>query len=338
MPEITVSWNELQELCVNKLIKEQLSSEHAETVAEVLVHANLRGVDSHGVMRMEHYLRRLRAGGINPNPKIQVEHKGPTTAIVDGDDGFGHIIAKAGMDTAIELAEKYGIGMVSMKNSSHCGALSYFVKQAASKNLIGMMMTNTDAFIVPFGAAEPYFGTNPLAYGFPARQHPPIVIDMATSQVAVGKVLHAKEAGKSIPLDWGVDETGKPTSDPNKIVALFPFGGQKGSGLAMVVDVFSGVLTGSAFGSHVSVMYGDYHKQRKLGHFAFAINASSFTDQAEFLDNIDQLIDDVHALEPAEGFTSVMVPGEPEYLKEQARLKEGIPIPESIYQFLKTDT
>lgn len=333
----TVQWEELQRLCVKQLTKSKVNAQHAEIVAEVLVHANLRGIDSHGVIRMEHYLRKIREGGINPDPHIHIDHTGPTTAIVDGDDGFGHVVAKTGMDHAIELAEKYGVGMVSMKNSSHCGALSYFVKQAANRQSIGMMMTNTDKFIVPFGAAEPYFGTNPLAYGFPAGQHPPIIADMATSQVALGKVLLARESGRSIPMDWGVNQEGKPTTDPNELVALFPFGGAKGSSLAMIVDIFSGILSGSSFGSHVSVMYGDYDKPRKLGHFAFAIHVSSFTDKEAFMRNIDQLIDDLHSLKPAEGFTSVMVPGELENLTERKRLSEGIPVPESIYHSLQAD-
>jgi ureidoglycolate dehydrogenase (NAD+) len=224
--------------------------------------------------------------------------------------------------------------MVTMKNSSHCGALSYFVQQAANRQLIGMMMTNTDKFIVPFGATEAFFGTNPLAYGFPAGSFPPIIVDMATSQVAVGKVFHAREMGKAIPLDWGVDQHGKPTANPSEIVALFPFGGQKGSALAMIVDLFSGILASSAFGPHVSVMYGDYEKKRKLGHFACVIDISRFLEKQVFLQQVDQLIEEMHQLKPAEGFSSVMVPGEPETMNERIRLIEGIPVPESIYRYL----
>lgn len=336
MKEIVLPVEELKELCVEKLLQARLNSEHAYIVADVLIHANLRGVDSHGVMRMEHYIRRLTSGGINPRPHIQIEETGPATAVVDGDDGFGHVIAKEGMQAAISLADRSGIGMVTMKNSSHCGALSYFVNQAAKRQMIGMMMTNTDKFVVPFGASKAFFGTNPLAYGFPSQLYPPIIVDMATSQVAVGKVFHAREAGKSIPLDWGVDRAGKPTADPAAVAALFPFGGQKGSALAMVVDLFSGILANSSFGPHVSVMYGDYSNKRKLGHFTCVIDISRFLEKSVFLQQVDQFIEEMHALEPAEGFASVLVPGEPEHAKELSRLREGIPIPVSIYKFLSS--
>lgn len=334
MKEIVVPADILKQLCIHKLTEARLNREHALVVADVLVHANLRGVDSHGVMRMEHYIRRLTAGGINPNAEIKIEETGSVTAIVDGDDGFGHAVAKAGMEAAIALAERSGVGVVTMKNSSHCGALSYFVHLAAQRQMIGMMMTNTDKFIVPFGAAEPFFGTNPLAFGFPAKSHPPIIVDMATSQAAVGKIFHAKEAGKPIPPDWGVDRSGKPTTDPSAVVALFPFGGQKGSALAMIVDLFSGILASSPFGPHVSVMYGDYEKKRKLGHYACAIDVSRFLGKSRFLAQVDRLIEEMHALQPAEGFDAVLVPGEPEHAREQSRLREGIPIPEAVYHFL----
>jgi ureidoglycolate dehydrogenase (NAD+) len=331
--EIIISSNDLNELCIKKLVNYGLSHEHARIVADVLVHANLRGVDSHGVNRLEHYIKRLESGGLNPTPKIGKKNTGPCSAVVDGDDGFGHIIAKEAMDHAIELAKQNGIGMISIINSSHCGALSYFVNQAAEQNMIGVMMVNTDKFVVPFGAAHPFFGTNPIAFGFPANLKP-IIFDMATSQVAVGKILYAKQLGKSIPTDWAVDEEGNPTDNPSQVAALNPAGGPKGTGLAMVIDVFSGLLTGSAFGPHVRQMYGDYNQARKLGHFIMAINISSFTESSIFKSRIDQLIDELHQLQPAPGHQSVLVPGEPEQLREIDRLKYGIPVPESTYTFL----
>jgi ureidoglycolate dehydrogenase (NAD+) len=333
--EIIVSSIELIELCIKKLMSHGLSQKHAGIVADVLVHANLRGVDSHGINRMGHYIQRLKAGGLNPNPNIQMKSTGPCSAIVDGDDGFGHIIAKEAMDHAIAIAEQNGVGMISIINSSHCGALSYFVNQAVEHNMIGIMMVNTDKFVVPFGAAEPYFGTNPIAFGFPTNQQKPIILDMATSQVAVGKILYAKQVGKSIPADWAVDAEGNPTEDPNQVVALNPMGGPKGTGLALVIDIFSGILTGSGFGPHVSQMYGNYNKARKLGHFLMAINISCLTDSTIFKYKIDQLIDELHQLQPAPGHQSVYIPGEPEQMKVIERMKYGIPVPESTYTFLQ---
>ncbi|ASS89880.1 ureidoglycolate dehydrogenase [Aeribacillus pallidus] len=334
MANVIVQHNELKELVVKKLTKAGLSKEHASVVADVLVHADLRGVSSHGVLRTEHYVKRITEGGLNPNPKFSVIETGPCSAIFDGDDGMGHVITKEAMDYAIELADKKGIGMLTVVNSSHCGALSYFVEQAAQKNKIGIVMTHTDKIVVPFGGAEPFFGTNPIAFGFPAKKHRPIILDMATSNVAFGKILHAREEGKEIPADWGVDENGVPTTNPHKVAALLPFAGPKGYGLGMVVDIFSGILAGAAFGTHITKMYGEYNKMRKLGHFVCAIDPSVFTDVNSFLENIDRMIEEIHSVKPAKGFQQVMVPGEPEQLREEVRLKEGVPITETVYQYL----
>jgi len=337
MTDVVVSYEELKNLVVKKLSNAGIPNEHAGIVADVLVHANLRGVNSHGVLRTEHYVKRINEGGINTNPKFTVKETGPSTAIFDGDDGMGHVVAKEAMDYAINMAKKNGVGMVGVINSSHCGALSYFVQQAAQENMIGIAMTHTDKVVVPFGGAKPFFGTNPIAFGFPAKENKPIILDMATSNVAFGKVLHAREVGKSIPGDWGVDENGKPTTDPEKVSALLPFAGPKGYGLAMVVDIFSGILVDAAFGPHITAMYGDYNKKRKLGHFIAAINPAVFTNLETFLRNVDQMINEIHTAQPAEGFTRVMVPGEPEQQNEDERMKNGIPISESIYNYLIKD-
>lgn len=334
MADVIVSYDQLRELCRNKLTQVGVNPEQAEVVADVLVHADLRGVHSHGVLRTEHYVKRIKEGGINPNANITVKDTGPASAIVDGDDGFGHVIAKKAMEYAIELAKKSGIGMVGIVNSSHCGALSYFVNQAAEENLIGMAMTHTDKVVVPFGGAKPFFGTNPIAYGFPAKQNKPVILDMATSNVAFGKVLHAREAGKPIPEDWGVDENGVPSTDPHQVNALLPFAGAKGYGMAMVVEVFSGLLVGAAYGPHVVPMYGDYNKKRKLGHFVCAINPAMFTDPQVFLENMDSMISEIHETQPAAGFDRVIVPGEPEQLREEERLEKGIPVTETVYNYL----
>ncbi|KMJ55469.1 ureidoglycolate dehydrogenase [Bacillus sp. LL01] len=334
MTDIKVSQEQLKELVVNRLTEASLIKEHAKIVADVLVHADMRGVSSHGVLRTEHYVKRLNEGGMNPNPEFKVTNTGPCSAIFDGDDGLGHVVAKEAMEVSIEMAKKNGIGMVGIINSSHCGALSYFVQQAAEHNLVGMALTHTDNIVVPFGGAKPYFGTNPIAYGFPARKNKPVILDMATSNVAFGKVLHAREAGGDIPADWGVDEKGQPTTNPHDVSYLLPFAGPKGYGLGMVVDIMSGIMTGSSFGPNIAKMYGDYDKKRKLGHFIFTINPSMFTNIDDFLDSMDEMIDQIHEVEPAEGFNKVLVPGEPEQLKEEVAQSEGVPVTKSVYEYL----
>lgn len=334
MNQIIVSDQKLRKLCIARLEKAGICPEHAAIVADVLVHANLKGIDSHGVMRLEHYLKRIAAGGINPNPVIEVKETGAATAVADGDDCLGHIVAQKAMAGAIELARKSGAGLVGAINSSHCGALSYYVKQAVDEKMIGMAMSHTDKAVVPFCGARPFFGTNPLAFGFPAGEEQAVILDMATSTVAYGKIMQAQEKCEPIPAGWAVDQKGKEITDPSQYFALLPFGGPKGYGLAMVVDILSGILTGSAFGPHVNLMYGDYDRKRKLGHFFMAINVSMFTEEELFLKKMDQMIREIHATPPAEGFDRVMAPGEPESVTERERLKYGIPLDRAVYDFL----
>lgn len=170
MKTVTISAEEAKELVLEKLTDARLNEQDAEKVADVLVHADLRSVHSHGVLRTEHYVNRLRAGGINPEAHPAFKETGPVTGVLDGDDGFGHVICDMAMDRAIDMAKKNGVGMVTAVNSSHCGALSYFVQKAADEKLIGIAMTHTDSIVVPFGGRTPFLGTNPIAYGVPAKQ------------------------------------------------------------------------------------------------------------------------------------------------------------------------
>ncbi|WP_059105356.1 ureidoglycolate dehydrogenase [Shouchella shacheensis] len=308
--------------------------EEAEIVADVLVHANLRGVDSHGVLRVEHYIKRVQQGGLHIAAHPSMEQTTSSTATYDGDNGFGHVISKRAMEHATEMARGQGVGVVAVKNSSHCGALSYFVNQAAEKGMIGVAMAQTDKVVVPFGGAEPFFGTNPIAFGFPAKEEKPVILDLATSNVALGKILNAREYGKDIPPGWGVDAKGQTTTDPNDVSSLSPFGGAKGYGLAMVVEIFSALLTGSAFGPHVSKMYGDYNRNRELGQFYMIVNPEKFTMASTFLENIDRMVREIRSVPPAPGFERVMVPGEPEALEEEKRKREGIPLPDGVWAYL----
>ncbi|MEC5424530.1 ureidoglycolate dehydrogenase [Virgibacillus sp. C22-A2] len=334
MSTVVVQAEEVKNLVIDKLGQAGVNCNHAEKIAEILIHADLRGVSSHGVLRTEHYINRLTKGGLNANPGISVNKSGHVTAVVDGDNGFGHLIADKAMEVAIDLAKENGIGMVTAMNSSHCGALSYFVNRAAQENLIGIAMTHTDKIVVPFGGKEPFLGTNPIAYGVPAKKNKPFILDMATSTVALGKILQHKEEGKEIPVGWGVDADGNAVTDPSKVMALSPFGGPKGYGLSLVVDIFSGLLAGASFGLHVNKMYGDLDKHRHLGHYFCVINPSYFTDTETFLTNMDQMIDEIHNSSPAEGFDKVLIPGEIEQLNEEKNKVEGIKIASTVYDYL----
>jgi ureidoglycolate dehydrogenase (NAD+) len=334
MATVTLQAEEAKRLVIKQLTKVGLNEETAGKIAEVLVHADLRNVNSHGVLRTEHYVNRLQAGGINPEAQISFQKTGPVTGVVDGDDGFGHVISDVAMDHAIDMARENGVGMVTVFNSSHCGALSYFVQKAADAKLIGIAMSHTDKIVVPFGGKTSFLGTNPIAYGVPAKTKKPYILDMATSNVAWGKILQAREEGKEIPEGWGVDEHGAAVTDPNKVVSLSTFGGPKGYGLSVIVDVFSGLLAGAAFGPHIGKMYDDLDKKRKLGHYFCVINPSFFTDTDIFLEQMDQMIEELKQVEPAPGFDRVYVPGEIEQINEEKNLKHGITIASSVYEFL----
>ncbi|MBD8137335.1 ureidoglycolate dehydrogenase [Bacillus sp. CFBP 13597] len=334
MATVTIQAEEAKRLVIKQLTKVGLNEETAGKIAEVLIHADLRNVNSHGVLRTEHYVNRLQAGGINPEAQISFQKTGPVTGVVDGDDGFGHVISDVAMDHAIDMARENGVGMVTVFNSSHCGALSYFVQKAADAKLIGIAMSHTDKIVVPFGGKTSFLGTNPIAYGVPAKTKKPYILDMATSNVAWGKILQAREEGKEIPEGWGVDEHGAAVTDPNKVVSLSTFGGPKGYGLSVIVDVFSGLLAGAAFGPHIGKMYDDLDKKRKLGHYFCVINPSFFTDTDIFLEQMDQMIEELKQVEPAPGFDRVYVPGEIEQINEEKNLKHGITIASSVYEFL----
>lgn len=335
---IVISEEELRQLCIHKFVAAGVDRASASIVADVLVHANLRGVDSHGVLRVEHYINKLIHGGINPKPNVQINRTSSAVGVVDGDDGLGHLVMYRAMEFAIEMAKESGIGAVSIKNSSHCGALSYFVRMAADQEMIGLAVTNTDKMVVPFGGIEPFFGTNPIAFSFPAEQNDPIILDMATSSVAYGKVLDARVKGSSIPDSWGVDSSGVRTTDPHAVTALLPFGGAKGYGLSLVVDLLSSVLSESPYGPHVPPMYGGSSSEpRKLGHFLLVINPKLFTPYSLFTHTIDRFIAELQSVRPAEGFNRVMLPGEPEAICERQRRQGGIPLEKIVHDYLAGD-
>jgi len=336
MADVLVNEKELRGLVEERLTEVGLNAPHAKMVADVLVHADLRGVRSHGVIRTEHYTTRIKAGSLNVNPTFTIEELRPGAAVLNADAGMGHVACFEAMDKSIEIAKDSGIAMVGVKNGSHCGALSYFVLHAVSKGMIGMAVTHTDKCVAPFGGARPFFGTNPIAFGFPTNKHNPVVLDMATSNTAFGKILHAKEQGTDIPSDWGIDENGAPTTDPNQVRALVPFGGPKGYGLALVIDVLCGVLMGAKFGPHITAMYGDYDKPRELASLMIAIDPSTFTSAEGFRAQMDAMVDELHVQPTAPGYEKVLAPGELEVMRYEENMKKGVPVVDSIYQWLKT--
>lgn len=328
---------ELKELMKRKLCRAGLNDDHADIVADVLVHADARGVHSHGAMRVEYYAERIAKGGTNNQPNFTFTKTGPCSGIFDGDNGAGHVAAKLAMEETINIAKENGIAIVGVRRIGHSGALSYFVQQAAKEKLIGIALCQSDPMVVPYGGAERYYGTHPIAFAAPSKDGRILMLDMATTVQAWGKILHARSKKESIPDTWAVDENGEPTTDPFKVNALLPIAGPKGYGLQMMVDVLSGILLGLPYGNKVSSMYHDLREGRNLGQLHIVINPEYFTDLNGFLQNIANTMDDLNKIKPAPGFAAVMYPGQSSLIREQNYEKDGIEIVDEVYNYLISD-
>jgi len=311
--------------CLEKL---GLAAADARLVADTLVAANLRGVDSHGVVRLPHYATRLRNGSVNARPRITVRRTAPSAAVVEGDAGMGQLVATRAMKEAIKLAKESGVGAVTARNSSHCGACAYFVEMAVQQNMIGVALTHTDSIMVPPGMKRIFLGSNPIAFGAPGTREP-VIIDMSTTHVAWGKILVARQEGKPIPPDWAVDAAGRPTTDANQAVGLAPTGAHKGYALALMIEILCAQLAGVPFARHVTKMYGELDKQRNLGHFMLALDVERFVDEHDFRSQVAALLDEIHA----EG---ALAPGDPERQSAERRAREGIGLSEATIQELNT--
>jgi ureidoglycolate dehydrogenase (NAD+) len=330
MPDTLVSHAKLTAFTAACLEKLGLPADDARLVAETLVESNLRGVDSHGVVRLPHYATRLRKGSINARPNITVNRTGPATAMVEGDAGMGQLVAVRAMNEAIAIARESGVGAVGARNSSHCGAMAYFVELAVKQGMIGIALTHTDPIMAPTGMKRNFLGSNPIAFGAPGGSAPPILVDMATTNVAWGKVIVAREDGKTIPPDWGVDAEGRPATDPNRVVGLAPMAGPKGYALAAMIEVLCAHLMGVPFGTHVTKMYGELDKPRNLGHLMLALDIARFTDPAAFKAQIDRFVREIHAEEPVDPARPPLAPGEPERLTAAKRTQTGVPLGEGV--------
>ena len=335
---VKVMPNDLHNLIKTKLESAGLYSEQAEEVAKHLVFADCSGVHSHGAVRVDYYAERIAKGGVTLNPQVQFEKTGPSSAIFHGDNGIGQYVANLAMDEAIPFAKETGVAVVGVSKMSHSGVLSYYVKKAAENDLICISMCQSDPMVVPFGGAEIYYGTNPIAFAAPRKSGKPIVFDMATTVQAWGKILDARSKNKDIPDTWAVNPKGVPTTDPHDVAGLVPISGPKGYGLMMMVDILSGMLMGLPFGKHVSSMYDDLSAGRNLGQIYILIDPARFTSLDTFKDNIEQTIEELHQVRAAEGFEQVYVPGEVSQEIFEKNAAEGIPVEKNIYEYLASDT
>lgn len=329
---ITVSPGELRERTIERLTSADIAATDAEIVADVLVFADMRGTHSHGVMRVAHYAERARSGGLNLEPLPEPAAIKPAVARLDARGGIGHVAARRATEHAIALAQQHGIALVGVQNSSHCGALSYYVNMALEQKMVAFVVANTDAIVVPFGGRDAFFGTNPFAFGLPGETDS-MLLDMATSEVALGKILLAREKKTSIPTGWAVTADGDATTDPNAAASLFPFAGHKGYGINMMVEALTGVLIGGVFGPHLKPMYAQLDTLRDLSSFHLVIDPTLFLGDAVY-SIAQRMMDELHRQRPAAGTAAVKLPGEIEAEAMRRALTEGVSIPRSVYEYL----
>ena len=323
--------------------------EHASLAADVLLKADLRGIDSHGVARLSGYVRLWEKKRINTSPDFKIEHQTFTTTTLNADRALGLVSAPYAMDMAIDKAKIYGCGFTAIKNSNHFGIAAYHAMKALSHDMIGIAMTNASPLVAPTHGKQRMLGTNPICYVFPANKYPPVVVDMATSAAANGKLEIAQRTGKQIPQGWMQTEAGGHTRDPDGLKAggaLLPLGSNintgshKGYALSSVVDIFCGVLSGANYGSWVPPFVAFLEPLANLpgegiGHFVGAISIAAFRPAADFRDTMDHWIESFKNSEPIDSNQPVIIPGEPELEAEMKRTKEGIPLHENIVSDLK---
>lgn len=328
---------ELFNVMNKKFLKAGLKPTDAKNISDMLVWADGRGVHSHGAVRVEYYVERIVKGGITVDANMKFEKTGPSSGIYHADNGLGFTAALNAMDEAIALAKEQGIAAVGVSRMSHSGALGYFTEYAAKQDMIALSVCQSDPMAVPFGGAEPFFGSNPIAFAAPALDGKMFSLDMATTVQAWGKVLVARSKHEKIPHGWAVDSDGNDTTEAKDVSALLPISGPKGYGLMMMVDVLSGVLLGLPAGKHVSSMYHDLTEGRNLGQFHLVINPEMFVGLEAFKTNLSKVISELHEVQPAPGFEQVFIPGELGLIKEAEYERDGIEIVDEIYEYLISD-
>ncbi|MEM3956194.1 MAG: Ldh family oxidoreductase [Candidatus Bathyarchaeia archaeon] len=343
---VRVEWVSLKEYVADVLSSLKVPREHAEIVADVLVTADLMGIESHGVQRLRRYTVGIQVGSVNPKTEVNIVKETASTALIDGGSGLGQIIAYNAMEIAIEKAGKTGVSAVGVRNSHHFGIAGYYALQAVKRNMIGIVMTNSEALVSYTHTVGRNMGTNPIAVGFPTKNPPPVLFDAATSVVPIGKIeVYAKE-GKKIPPGWALSPEGKIEEDPKEVLArkgsVLPlgglgedFGGHKGAGLALVVDVLCGVLTGANYG--IFVKHTTDKERANVGHFMIVIDVDKISSLDFFLEKIEKYKEYIKSLRRISEDAEVWIPGEKAWLTMETRKRIGIPVHKNILKEIKDE-
>jgi LDH2 family malate/lactate/ureidoglycolate dehydrogenase len=319
------------EFIADSLTTVGLPAGDAAKVAELMLEADLTGADAHGVFRLPQYVRRLRAGGINPHPNICVHKTAAATALVDGDNGMGHLVMARAAATAVELAAACGVAWVGARRSNHAGAAGVYAAMPLQRGMIGLYSVVASAnHMAAWGGIETLLGTNPLAIAIPAGEEAPVVLDIATTVVSYGTVKTYRLQGKEMPAGWMVNKAdGGPLTDPARSAEgmLNPIGGYKGSGLALVLGLLAGPLNAAAFGRDVLDFNYDDENACNTGHFIIALDVARFTPLATFTAEVDRHLRDLRTSQPLPGFDAIRLPGSERRRRRADRLRNGVPMP-----------
>ncbi|MEZ4659931.1 MAG: Ldh family oxidoreductase [Caldilineaceae bacterium] len=322
----------LQEFTAQVFTRAGLPPADAAVEADVLVWANLRGVDSHGVLRIPWYLEMMANGQMNPNPNIQTLKETPAVLYLDADRAFGPVVTVRAMRQAIEKARAVGIGWALIRNVTHQGAMGYYSLMAAEAGMMGLAIVCSPPNMAPFGAKAAGVHNSPIAIAAPAQKYPPLVLDMATSVAAGGKLTLASDKGVPLGEGWALDAAGNPTTDANLAQILLPAGGPKGSGLALMFQCLTSLMANNPLLVPALQGEGKGHNQNSV---VAAIDISFFTDLSEFKSQMDAQIEALKALPRAAGFDAILMPGEPEFNTLAERSQNGIPLPPGTVQKLR---
>jgi LDH2 family malate/lactate/ureidoglycolate dehydrogenase len=329
---VRVDWKTLRDFCAEVLRAAGVPENDARIVASSLVDADLSGMKSHGVTRLNDYLLRMEQSLMTPATKIDVLRETPSSALLDANDGWGQVASEKAVELVVEKAREVGSAWVGVRNSNHNGTAGYWTMKIAREGMVGICAMNTSPVMAAHGSKRPTLGTNPLSIAMPSSSGDPVVLDMATSNQARGKIILAAKNNDPIPEGWAITSEGLPTTDAKKALkgSVLPLGGPKGSGLAIMLDILTGVLTGAEFGAKMPRMYDDPQPQR-VGHMFSAISIEAFMPMTEFLSRMDEKEQETREGPPAPGFERVSMPGDGTHERMAMHRESGIPLTHEVY-------
>ncbi len=335
--ELYISEENERKLITDILKKVDIDKSDADKVGDVLVSADLRGIASHGIARLPIYIKRLQEGLINKNPNLKVLREDRGVLLLDGDNGLGQVASSIAMKKCIDRSKEYGFSIVGLKNSNHFGIAAYYSMMASENDLVGFVATNTSPLMAPFGGCEAMLGTNPFTVSIPAGKEADIVLDMATSLVPRGKIEVSRRNGQKIPIGWAIDKDGNPTDDPNEALngTLLPVGGPKGYGMAIVVDILAGLMTGATYLNEVGSLFGDHDRSQNLGMVMVGLDVSRFMEIEKFKEKIDQYIYSIRNSKKVTGNDRIYLPGEIEYNNTVKNRQNGIKLSDALVEEIR---